>query len=285
MKRLLLLLVLLPLCLRADDGLLGSARASLAANDVNAAVRTLERAVASQPAAAEAHWWLAHAYAVKAQRSGMFGQISLARKSAAELQAAVAADPEHLDARMELVSFYASSPGVFGGDLARAVAEAKEIARRDPMRGLEAEARLAAAREDLVAAEQQLQLAATRNPQRVEPLLWLGAFYLRRQRFAEAAATFERALSMSPDLPRAEFGLGATLASTGSDPVRAERLLQRYLARAPGPTEPTRAHALYHLAVVHRRDDPARARRELAEALLLDPGYGDAKRALAELPK
>lgn len=277
-------------CLVASphDGpsLLVAARASLGLADVDAAVRLLELAVATEPGRPDYHRWLAHAYGLQARGKGLFAQVALGKKAVAELEVAVRQDPDDLDSRVELIDFHASAPRLFGGDRDKAAAEAQEIARRDALRGLQAEARLALASGDAAAAEQRLELAVARFPERFEGPLWLGSFFLRRQGPAKAVPPFERALALAPEAPVASYGLGAALAASDGDPERAEALLRRYLAHLPGPGEPSRADALYHLALVHRRlGKVQQARSELSEALRFDPEHGAARRAAKELEK
>ncbi len=262
-----------------------TARIHLTGNAPDRAADELSAALRQQPLNGEYHWWLVHAYHEQSLRAGLLTQIGLAKKAGAELQQAVKLDPNNLAAHLELIDFYASAPRVFGGDHEKAAALAREMAHHDRFEGMLAQARLALANTNVIAAENDYRLLVEQFPGRAEGVLAAGFFHLNAAHLPEAISEFRRAQSLAPQSRLADYGLGAALARSG-DVAGAEAPLRRYLGHIVQPGEPTHAHTLYHLALAQKAAGNVAASVEtLRTALRLDPGYGNARRLLAELQK
>lgn len=262
-----------------------TARIHLAEGSVARAAEELSAAIRHDESNAGYHWWLSHAYLEQSARAGMFAQIGLAKKAAVELQRAAALDPANITVRLELIDYYASAPRMLGGDPEKAAEQVRDIGLRNRFHGMLAKARLALAQQDMKTAENDYHLLVERFPDREEAALASGFFHLGAARWSMAMADFRHARSLARRSRVADYGLGATLARAG-DAGAAEAPLRRYLAHIVRPGEPTHAHAFYHLALVHKAfDNKTEAIADLEAALRLDPGYGDARRLLADMRK
>ena len=143
----------------AQNSPLEQGRAALLHGDANAAVAALEKAVAQSPNDAVAHYWLGSAYGTKAQQSSMFSAAMIAPKVKEQFEKAVALDPKYIDARMGLVEFYAVAPGFMGGDFDKAVAQAAELRKLDPLQAHRAYAVIYSAQKKPELAKKEYQTA------------------------------------------------------------------------------------------------------------------------------
>jgi Flp pilus assembly protein TadD len=154
----------------------------------DAAVAAGERAVKEMPKNSSAHLWLGKAYGQKAIRASVFSQFGWAKKCRSEFEKAVSLDPMSVEARGDLVQFYASAPGIVGGGMDKAREQVRAIDSLDPARG------------------------AAMN----------GYVLSRENKKAEAEAEFRRALSLKPEDAYLHWRLGRFLESVGrKDEARA----------------------------------------------------------------
>jgi tetratricopeptide (TPR) repeat protein len=135
MKAIGLAAFLLAAPLVAQTTLVDQARVALDRKDAKAAVSLLEKSIAQDPGAADAHYLLGVAYGNLAEKANIFRQSSLARHARDEFERAVRLDPNHLDARFALVEYYTLAPSFFGGNQQKALEQASEIRRRDAPTG------------------------------------------------------------------------------------------------------------------------------------------------------
>ena len=152
----------------------------LASGDADAAVAALERAVELDPTNSARHHQLGDAYGLAAQKAGAFGRIGWAKKSRAAYEKAVELDPRNIAARQSLMTFYQMAPGMMGGGMAKAYAQAAEIKKYDPARGRVARAILyihekKGDRHSARAAYQASLAVNPRFPQTIEALRKLAA--------------------------------------------------------------------------------------------------------------
>jgi len=218
--------------------------------DTDEAIKQLERATALAPTKSSYFLELGGAYSVAIDQAGMLSKLALAKKCGAALEKAVELEPDSIEARNGLVSFYRSAPTFAGGGMGKAYEQAAEIKKRDPLAGAYVYAQL----------------------------------YLKDKKYDDAFAVLEGALKNSPDNYLALYSLGRTAAETGLRLDRGEEALHRCLDLVPAKNEPTHAAVQWRLGVIaEKRNDPGAARTAYEASLKLDPGFKQAADSLAKL--
>jgi tetratricopeptide (TPR) repeat protein len=106
------------------------ARAYYAEDKTDEAISEAEKSVQMAPNNAEYHLWLGRAYGQKAEKVNVFKQAGLAGKVRGEFEKAVQLDPNNMDARSDLSEYYVDAPGMMGGGVDKAKAQADAIAQR-----------------------------------------------------------------------------------------------------------------------------------------------------------
>lgn len=223
---------------------------ALRRGDNDEAVAQLERATQLAPTNSEYFANLADAYGSTAQAAGFFSKLGWAKKCRVALVQAVALDPANLDARNGLVTFYRQAPGIAGGGMDKAYAEAAEIKKLDPRMGATVLAQL----------------------------------YVADKRYDEAFALFDEVLKTAPDNYLALYSVGRTAAQTGQRVAFGEKCLRRCLDLTPAASEPSHAPVNWRLGnLAERRGDLAAARRFYEAALQFDATFKQAAESLAKL--
>jgi tetratricopeptide (TPR) repeat protein len=252
--------------------------------DWKAVAEHYERAAALNPN--NPLYWvdLGEAHGMLAQRASMFGALGHARKSRAALEKAAELAPDDIAIRLGLVAFYRQAPGIAGGGIDKAHAQADEIIRRDAVRGHLAKGGLYQHEKKWAEAERSFREAARLAPESLDPPFALGQLNVLRENWSGAFAVFEEVLEDHPDNLAAMYQIGRIAALSGQRLDRGEAMLRRYLAADPvrGLPPPAAAHLRLGNIATHRGDREA-ARAAFEQALTLDPGYKDAAEALAKL--
>lgn len=219
-------------------------------DDVTGAVQAYEQAASLAPADSEIQRQLGDAYGRSAQKAGALSKLGWARKCKAAYEKAVALDPRNLAARQSLLAFYQAAPGIVGGGMDKAYAQAAAIKELDPTRG-----RLAFA--NLYAAE---------------------------KKFAAAFAEHEAALREDPDNYAALYQIGRLAALSGERIDAGLAALRRCLELSPPPGQPGRAPTHWRIGNLHeKRGDPSAARAAYEEALRAEPDFAEARASLQKL--
>jgi tetratricopeptide (TPR) repeat protein len=222
-------------------------RIALDRDDSDNAVDEMEKATAGDPKNSDCYFWLGSAYGLYAKQHTSIGK---ARKCRDAFLKAVELNPDNLDARAALVTFYRMSPWFVGGSMDKAHAQAGEIKKRDPLRGAEAE----------------------------------GEICIAEKKYDDAFNAFESLLKDHPDQIAALYQIGYIAATTGQRLDRGEAALKGYLTHTPSDTQPSLAYAHYRLGDIYReKDNPDAARKEYQAALALDPNLKQAADALDNL--
>lgn len=219
-------------------------------NDADDAIYHFEKAIELAPDNSVYHMELGGAYGAAARKAGLMSQLGLAKKCRAALEQAVALDPDNLDARNGLISFYRQAPGFVGGGIGKAYVQAGEIRKRDFHRGS----------------------------------LILGQLYASERRFAEAFNVAQEMLTAAPDSYLAHYSIGRLAAESGERLDEGEQALRHCLTLTPARDEPSHAAAHWRLGnIAEKRRDPATARAAYTTALQLDPSFKAAADSLAKL--
>ncbi len=181
-----------------------------------------------------------------------FKSIGYARQGRDALLLAVQLAPDEIAYREGLVAFYRKAPGIVGGSMAKAYAQADEIAKRDPVRGAVIKASIQA----------------------------------EEKKYDEARTTCEDALRSQPDSYLALYTLGRIASESGQDLARGEQALRRCLELTPAIQEPDYAGVYYRLGLIAEKNGhPETARAEYQTALKIEPTFQAATDALAKLDK
>ncbi len=289
--------------------------------DYEGAQPLAEKAVKLDRNKADYHFILGAIYGRKAENSGNpFTKWSLAGKVKREFEAAASLDPSHVMARMALIDFHLSAPGMVGGDKDKARALADEILRIDPARGWLAKARIARKqkqtaeleglyqkavqspgesyaasmalsnfyaspeqkKDDL--AEKHARNALTAAPDRAGAYVQLAALYAAQQRWKDLDEILARAEKAVPDDLSPYFHAGRVLVQNNRDSQRAERYLRKYVTQPPEPDSPSLGAGHWRLGqALEKQGRVDEARRAYRDAVALDPKLDEAKKDLRRL--
>ncbi len=97
--------------------------------------------------------------------------------------------------------------------------------------------------EVLELARAELEKAMELAPDKAEPLVGMGHYYMTRNELANAIEALEKALELDPDLPEALFALGNAYAAAGK-PSEAKEALEKFLDTDPPKVRAEQAEAL-----------------------------------------
>jgi tetratricopeptide (TPR) repeat protein len=259
-------------------------RIELDNNDPDKAADWFEGAVKLNPKSAVYHNWLARAYGTQAQHANKFRLPFLARKTKNVLETALALDPDNLDVRDDLITYYTQAPGFLGGSKEKAREVALEIKKRNAYRGSMAAANLCAADKDLTCVERELAGMVASYPDSAAVYASLAAFYANQKQFDKAFAVLDARLRAKPDELTTLYALGRTASLSGQNLDQGERALKTYLASPTPERGPAPAHVHYRLGTIYEKKGAKElAREEYRTALQLNPRHEDAQKALAAL--
>ena len=258
-------------------------RIALVEGDVDAAVRWLEAAVRVDGHDAVRHLRLGQAYGQRALRGSRLRALFTAPKARAELERAVALDPDLVEARLALVRYYLVAPSFVGGSLAMAEAQVADLRRRAPYRGHIAAALVLEARHDRAGAEREYELAVREHPDSGAALYALGLFYQRAGRSDEAFTAFEGAVRADSTQTAALYAIGRLAAERGERLGRGEEALVRYLAKPPPEDSPPLSSAHFRLGAIYERTGRRELARRQYEAALRIEDRSEVREALARV--
>lgn len=257
-------------------------RIALYDNDDDEGIHRFERAVELEDGNALYHHWLGTAIGGVALRANKFKQPFLARRIRKEWERAVELDPEYVDARISLAGFYAVAPGIMGGGLDKARAQAAEITRRNAMRGAMTRALIAAREKNGAEEEATYQQAITAAPDSAAPYFALATAYARDAKADDALAAIGRYAKRHPNDAWSLYHTGRTAGTTGQQLDRGETALRQFLMSPPSDAHPSAfAGAHYALGQIARHQGATDAAREhFRAALKLNPNMQAAQREL-----
>ncbi|HET6229944.1 MAG TPA: tetratricopeptide repeat protein [Longimicrobiaceae bacterium] len=259
-------------------------RTYLSQKNADSALVWLQKAVELDARPSDYHLHLGNALGLKGLQSNMLRQAILARQAKAEFERAVEIAPRNVDAHLGLMRFYLLAPGILGGDMDKALAEAGAVKRVDAYVGALAAASVQKARGDVAALTAEYEAALRRFPDSTALYIGLGNTYDGQKRFTDEVALYERFIRRRPDVMVPYYQLGRIAAVTGQGLDRGAAALQRYLQSKPVGSDPSLAAAHWRLGMVYARQarrDQARA--EYRAALAIVPNFPEARASLAQV--
>ncbi len=227
-------------------------RAAMRERKANDAVKAFERAVQLNPTSSDYHLWLGYAYSRQVNEVNFIRKATIGRKIGPLFDKAVELDSNSAEAAEARVDFFLDAPGIVGGSVDKAKAEAERLRKLSAYRSAFARAKIAEREKDWSAVQ------------------------------AEYTALIEA----YPDSSTPYYYFGRAAALSGKELSRGEATLRRFLEML-GATQPeSRAIAHFRLGTIRERQgDVTSARAEYDSAIALNLRYGDAVAARKRLGK
>lgn len=243
------------------------------------AVDKLERSVALAPSNALYRLWLGRAYGARADNR-RFG-FNDARRLLKEYKKAEELAPDNIDIRFDLLEFYAQAPGIVGGGEDKAWAEAKAIAKLDPVVGYTARATIYERKKKWDPARMEYMQAVQQYPENANVHKDLAQFLFSREEYQAALDSAQKALELDEKSKRSALIAAACRIQLGVDPDKAASSLQE-LAEGPlGEEDPSLEDIYYWQGVLyHRKGEEAKSKEALEKALEMNPKHRMAKEYL-----
>lgn len=254
------------------------------AGKTDEAVSAFERAVALDPTSSVYHMWLGHAYTRQLSSAGFLRKPFIARRCGEAYNMAVKLDPASIDAAEARLEFFLNAPGIVGGGIDKARAEAARIAALDAYRGGIASGRIAEHEKQWPEAERLYRSLMTDHPDRTAAPDALVTLLQNAKRFDEAFTIVDDRLARLPDETASLYNLGRLSAISGQHLARGEAAMRRFLTLTADPVRQSHAH--YRLGMIKEKmGDAQAAAAEYQAAIDLYPRHEPAKVALQKLQR
>lgn len=288
-------------------------RVDMAFGELDAAARAGEKAIELNGGDADYHAQLATVYANEAEHATVVKRVVLVHKMHHEIEAALAIDPNNVNALLVEAVFEWQAPAVVGGGRRKSLTIIDHLKSVSPLWGDLLEARLFQ-NEDKNRAEAALRAAAnltppiyrTRvlladfyasgsdtpkwpeaeriakacqqaHPDRVGAYRVLAKLYAAQGRRKELDALLAEAAKNVPDDLSPYYFAAKILLDRNRDPELAEEYLRKYLTELPEASEPELASAKTLLAGAEQRASIQNTSTRLGQAVSLHtPGASDA---------
>jgi tetratricopeptide (TPR) repeat protein len=259
-------------------------RAALDEGHFGPAVDWFERAVALDRQ--NPMYWdrLGQAYAGHALESDFFMKYKLAHRCKSAFEKAVALDSTNLDARTDLIEYYAQAPGIVGGDKRRARDMSGVLGQWAPYAGLQSMLLTCRVSRDSTCVRATADSLMATFPDSSLGYVALADWFAEGEQYDSAFAVLDRRLAVRPDDWQTLYEFGRVGALSGRRLDDAASALERFIASPVGANPSKRvqmARAHDRLAQVFARVNlPDSARAEYELAVTIDPKDGDARKAL-----
>jgi tetratricopeptide (TPR) repeat protein len=250
--------------------------------EIDRAAEQFEKAASRKSDQSEYFLWWARALGRKAEKASFLRAPFFARKSRDAFQRAVELDPDNLDARDDLLSYYLEAPGFLGGGKDKALALVEQIKSSHPCEFYIQLAEIYQKEKSFDQAEQALQKSIQASPGCLGGYRALAQFFEARKRMSQARQTLERADRLFAESPVVHFELGRFESETGGNLQAARQALELFLKTyASGDPYPFEAH--YWLGRTFLKlNQPERALEEFQQALNTFPAHAPSQKGLAE---
>lgn len=250
------------------------ARAYYEEDQSDQAIEQANKAVELAPNNAEYHLWLGRAYGQKAEKANVFRQTGLAGKVRDQFEKAVQLDGGNADVRSDLAEYYIDAPGMMGGGVDKAKAQADAIAGKDPAVAHFIRAKIAEKAKDDATAEKEYKdaIAASKTP--AEQWLNLASFYKDRKNNAAMVEAVKKGAAAAHKSGAVLNDAADMLFQSGQDLSMAADLARKYLAAADKSEDAPafKTHVLLG-KILEKQGDKAGAEKEYAAARAMAKDY------------
>lgn len=201
--------------------------------DYERAIDYLKNAVDLIDTCARYHLMLGNAYGAKAQRAGIFSKIGAASNCKEQYLAAICCDPRYTEARMSVIEYYLQAPGIMGGSVEKAAAEADTIKTYNPYAGYLSEARVHEYRKENAQQEQCYIKAISIKPKELDGYRALWIFYENQKNGTKADEVFKKAATAVDDKSGLYYQAGLYYVGV-NDFTTARKMFDVALQKDPG---------------------------------------------------
>jgi len=170
--------------------------------DLDEAIDHGEKAVEPDDNNAEYHFELGMMYAEDARDASIFRAPFIAGDIKEQFERTVELNPDHLQGRIGLAQFYLQAPGIAGGDIDKALEQAKIVATMDEMQGGFLLSQIYIEKDDFKKAETELKKLEAKFGEDPEFYYFYNAygyFLLSQDRVDEAIEKFKKQVSLAPE--------------------------------------------------------------------------------------
>ena len=263
------------------EQLFAAGKQAMGKTEWDKAADLFQQAVKAKPNSAEYHFWLGQAYGSQAKEASIFRQPGLASKTREEFERAVELDPNLIDARSALISYYLMAPGFMGGSEDKAFEQAQEIRKRDAIEGHRALARVYARQKKQDLVRKEYMDAVREQPGSPKAHLYFGLLLMSEKTYKQALEEFETSLRLDSNYMPAYFRIGQVAVLAENNYPHGEEMLKKYLTYTPKEDEPRLHRAWYWLGQIYEKTGrKAEAKQSYATSLRLAPGAKDVTEAL-----
>ncbi len=213
------------------------AKCFLELGDLDEAIDHGEVAVELDDKNAEYHFELGMIYAEDAMDASIFRAPFIAGDIKEQFERTVELDPDHLQGRIALAQFYLQAPGISGGDVDKALEQAKIVATMDEMQGGFLLSQVYIDKENFSKAEAELKTLEEKYGNDPEFYYFYnnyGYFLLNQGRVDEAIEKFKKQVSLAPKEANPYDSLGEAYRKKG---MLAESLKQYKKAYSISPSD------------------------------------------------
>lgn len=181
-----------------------------------ATVKKAEACVAALPKSAKCHHALGRLFGAMALSSGALNMMKYAPRIKEEFLAAVEFDPASFDARRDLNQYYLQAPGIAGGSVRKAIANAEDFGKINAAQGKLLRAEVHIYEKEFDKAEVMLAGVKPAGDEAISNSLqqaWLslGFAMLNDKQAPKAQTLFERLVAVDMNNAAMHFGLGRAL--------------------------------------------------------------------------
>ena len=247
------------------------------------AARWLDAAIALDPRHVDAYVWRGRTYVQEIETTNFLRKGAVAGRARSMFEKAVEIDPSSFEAREARTEYLMNAPGIAGGSIDKARAEANAAKRVSPIRGAILVGRVEEKAGNIAAAEAEYRGMITSFPDSSGGWESLSTLYQTQSRWDDAFRIIDDRLRANPNDYGMLYQLGRAASLSGQRLEAGEEALRRYLTR-DNARKAFDGGVHYRLgAIRERRGDPQGARSEYELAVALDPRNVAAKRALERL--
>jgi tetratricopeptide (TPR) repeat protein len=251
------------------------------------AVSAAEKSVALEPKNSIYHEWLGHAFGEKADRSGWFSALSLAKKARKEFETAVQLDPHNYAAMQAMIEFDCSAPGMAGGGEDKARPEIEKLSALDAAEGRYAAGNCRRQKKDFEAADAEFRKALALHPMSAGLIYDMGDYYMKRDQADRLWIVVKEGERADPKDPRGQFYRAVALTIQKERSEECARYFREYVVHSIKRDDfPSKSMAHFWLGrIQENQNDSAGARQEYREAVRLESRNRYAKEALSRVQR